>query len=153
VALAFLVRWGRDLPQGSFAILVGQAKRLALNPPTSDWGRTMLAKRGGYAVQRCYRMEGRNPTELLNSPPGYTVPTVACARKPSAGSVWGCHHSLDIGSCRSDAVTSSGGTEQYNHVRMEAKRNALQALDVSTKAAGYDTNHETNPAPSDTRTV
>jgi hypothetical protein len=43
----FCKRSGRDLPQGSFAILVGQAKRLALNPPTSDWGRTMLAKRGG----------------------------------------------------------------------------------------------------------
>jgi hypothetical protein len=24
----------------------------------------MLAKKGGYAVQRCYRMEARNPTEL-----------------------------------------------------------------------------------------
>ena len=60
----FCKRWGRDLPQWRFAILVGQAKRLALNPPTSEWGRTMLAKRGGYAVQRSYRMQGRNSTEL-----------------------------------------------------------------------------------------
>jgi len=46
-----------------FAIYVGQAKRLALNPPTSEWGRSMLGKRGGKAVQHLYRMEGRHPTE------------------------------------------------------------------------------------------
>lgn len=46
-----------------FAIYVGQAKRLAQNPPTSQWGRSMLAKRGGLAVQRRYRREGRAPTE------------------------------------------------------------------------------------------
>lgn len=45
-------KWGRDLPAWRFAILVGQAKRLAPNPPTSAWGRSMLAKRGGLAVQR-----------------------------------------------------------------------------------------------------
>ena len=36
--------------------------------------------------------------------------------------------------------------ERYSHVRMEAKRNAMEALAVSTKAAGYDTSHDTNPA-------
>ncbi|MGA7623383.1 MAG: hypothetical protein WCA91_07375 [Candidatus Acidiferrales bacterium] len=41
------------------AILMGQAKRLALNPPTSAWGRSMLAKRGGYAAQQKYRDAGR----------------------------------------------------------------------------------------------
>jgi hypothetical protein len=41
------------------AILIGQAKRLALNPPTSAWGRSMLAKRGGYATQQEYRAAGR----------------------------------------------------------------------------------------------
>jgi hypothetical protein len=51
------------VPQWLFAIYVGQAKRLALNPPTSEWGRRMLAQRGGRAVQRKYRLEGRNPTE------------------------------------------------------------------------------------------
>ena len=56
-------KWGRDLPASRFAILVGQAKRLALNPPTSAWGRSMLAKRGGLAVQRKYRQEGRSPTQ------------------------------------------------------------------------------------------
>ena len=36
--------------------------------------------------------------------------------------------------------------ERYSHVRMEAKRTALEALAVSTKTAGYDTNHDTNQA-------
>jgi hypothetical protein len=58
----FCQKWGRDLPPWHFAILVGQAKRLALNPPTGAWGRSMLAKRGGKAVQRQYLYEGRNPT-------------------------------------------------------------------------------------------
>jgi len=34
--------------------------------------------------------------------------------------------------------------KRYSHVRMEAKRNAMEALAVSTKTAGYDTNHDTN---------
>jgi hypothetical protein len=42
-----------------FAIYCGQARRLALNPPNSAWGKSMLAKRGGYAVQRRYVLEGR----------------------------------------------------------------------------------------------
>lgn len=46
-----------------FGILVGQAKRLALHPPTSEWGRSMRARKGGYAVQRKYTREGRNPTD------------------------------------------------------------------------------------------
>ena len=36
--------------------------------------------------------------------------------------------------------------ERYSHVRMEAKRKAMEALAVSTKTAGYDTNHDTNQA-------
>jgi hypothetical protein len=60
----FCQKWGRNLPQWRFAILVGQANRLARNPPTSAWGRSMHAKRGGYAVQRRYRMEDRHPTEI-----------------------------------------------------------------------------------------
>ena len=57
-------RWGRNLPPWRFAILVGRAKWLALNPPTSAWGRSMLAKRGGKAVQWKYRHEGSQPTEI-----------------------------------------------------------------------------------------
>jgi hypothetical protein len=59
----FVKRWRGDMPSWRFAILVGQARRLALNPPTSAWGRSMHAKRGGLAVQRKYRLAGRNPTE------------------------------------------------------------------------------------------
>jgi integrase len=36
--------------------------------------------------------------------------------------------------------------ERYSHVRMEAKRAALEALAASTKTAGYDTNRDTNQA-------
>jgi hypothetical protein len=53
---------GKLTPQWVFALLVGQAKRLALNPPTSAWGRSMAAKKGGLAAQRKYQAEGRHPT-------------------------------------------------------------------------------------------
>ena len=55
----FCARRGRNLPQWLWAILIGQAKRLALNPPTSECGRSMRAKKGGHAVQRQYREQGR----------------------------------------------------------------------------------------------
>jgi hypothetical protein len=45
------------------AIYCGQARRLTLNPPTSAWGRKMLAKRGGLALQRKLRIEGKHSTE------------------------------------------------------------------------------------------
>lgn len=59
----FLARWRHNLPPWRLAILVGQAKRLALNPPTTRWGRSMLAKRGGLAVQRKHLIEGTHPTK------------------------------------------------------------------------------------------
>ena len=34
--------------------------------------------------------------------------------------------------------------ERYSHVRMEAKRKAVEALAASTRTGGYDTNHDTN---------
>jgi integrase len=43
--------------------------------------------------------------------------------------------------------------ERYSHVRMEAKRNAMEALAVSTKTAGYDTTHDTNVVTVGTRPV
>jgi hypothetical protein len=48
-------------PRWLFAILVGQAKRLALmsQEERSAWGRSMGAKKGGYAVQKRYQKEGR----------------------------------------------------------------------------------------------
>ena len=48
-----------DCPQWLYPILVGNARRLTLNPPTSAWGRSMRAKKGGYATQRRYRIDGR----------------------------------------------------------------------------------------------
>jgi integrase len=39
--------------------------------------------------------------------------------------------------------------ERHSHVRMEAKRNAVEALAASTKAAGYDTSCDTNHASND----
>jgi hypothetical protein len=58
----FCKKWAGNLPSWRFAILVGQARRLALHPPTSTWGRSMLAKRGGLALQRKLRLEGKHPT-------------------------------------------------------------------------------------------
>jgi hypothetical protein len=57
----FCARWRYDLPPWRLARLVGQARRLARTTAEqrSAWGRKMLAKRGGYAVQRRYRAEGR----------------------------------------------------------------------------------------------
>ena len=43
--------------------------------------------------------------------------------------------------------------ERYSHVRMEAKRKAMEALAMSTKTAGYDTSHDTNVASASTRPV
>lgn len=43
--------------------------------------------------------------------------------------------------------------ERYSHVRMEAKRTAMESLAVSTKTAGYDTNHDTNIAAASVRPV
>jgi len=39
---------------------------------------------------------------------------------------------------------SKGMLERYSHVRMEAKRNAMEALATSTKRAGGDTTHDTH---------
>ena len=75
---------GQKLPQWKYAILVGQAKRLALNPPTSQWGRSMHAKKGGYAVQRKYRMEGRNPLAGVTAPRAQPVSRVFPGAPPPA---------------------------------------------------------------------
>jgi hypothetical protein len=54
-------RKGKSTPQWVRAILIGKAKWLALmsDEERSAWGRSMLAKRGGHAVQRKYQAEGR----------------------------------------------------------------------------------------------
>jgi integrase len=43
--------------------------------------------------------------------------------------------------------------ERYSHVRMEAKRTAMEALANSSKMAGYDTNRDTNALPFNARPV
>jgi integrase len=43
--------------------------------------------------------------------------------------------------------------ERYSHVRMEAKRTAMESLAVSTKTAGYDTSHDTNATTASIRPV
>jgi integrase len=43
--------------------------------------------------------------------------------------------------------------ERYSHVRMEAKRTAMEALAVSTRTAGYDTNHDTKAVVPTSRPV
>jgi len=43
--------------------------------------------------------------------------------------------------------------ERYSHVRMEAKRTAMESLALSTKTAGYDTKHDTNAARTNARPV
>jgi hypothetical protein len=58
-------RWKGNLPSWRKAILVGSARRLATHPPGSQWGRRMLAKRGGLAVQEKYRQQGHHPLGLV----------------------------------------------------------------------------------------
>jgi integrase len=43
--------------------------------------------------------------------------------------------------------------ERYSHVRMEAKRTAMEALSKSSTMGGYDTNHDTNALPQSVRIV
>jgi hypothetical protein len=52
---------GQSTPPWVRALLIGNAKRLALmsDEERSAWGRSMLAKRGGIAVQRKYAADGR----------------------------------------------------------------------------------------------
>lgn len=71
----FETKWGRNMPRWRRAILIGQAKRLALmsGEERSAWGRAMLAKRGGRAVQRKYAVEGRNPTAAATRARAYGV--------------------------------------------------------------------------------
>ena len=43
--------------------------------------------------------------------------------------------------------------ERYSHVRMEAKRIAMETLAVSTKTSGYDTSDDTKTVARGTRPV
>jgi hypothetical protein len=90
--LYYLMQKGKrergSVPRWLFPIYVGQARRLALNPPTSAWGRSMRAKKGGYAVQRRYRMEGRvglkHPARIAAKIRAKQQAAIREARKPDA---------------------------------------------------------------------
>jgi hypothetical protein len=84
----FCQRWAGNLPQWRRAILVGQAKRLALNPPDSAWARRMLAKRGGLAVQEKYRREGINPTAKATAARRSKLQTNAPQPQRRAGTIY-----------------------------------------------------------------
>ena len=84
----FCQRWGNDLPPWRRAILVGQAKRLALNPPDSAWARRMLAKRGGLAVQEKYKREGINPTAKATAARRSKLQTNAPQPQRRAGTIY-----------------------------------------------------------------
>ena len=66
--LRFRRRWEGNLPNWRLAILVGRARRLALQRPDSAWGRSMLAARGGYAVQKLLRARKIGGVNASNRP-------------------------------------------------------------------------------------
>ena len=73
----FLERHRGNLSRWLYPLLKGQAKRLALNPATSEWGRRMLAIRGGRAVQESYRWQGR----IGESHPAHKAARVSASRR------------------------------------------------------------------------
>jgi hypothetical protein len=71
-------KWGTDLPPWRLAILVARARRLALHPLGSAWGKRMRCRRGGLEAQKDCRLRGIDPTakataarrsKLLTNPP------------------------------------------------------------------------------------
>lgn len=86
----FTRRWGRNLPQWRFAILVGQAKRLALNQPTSAWGGRCLLR--GVARQ-CSGGIGTKAGIPPRSQPRSIVSRLECVRKMRRGRFWVYHPS------------------------------------------------------------
>jgi hypothetical protein len=63
-----------------YPVLIGQARRLAVKPPTSEWGRMMLGKLGGKRVQQLYREQGRTGREH----PAHKAARVSAARRRSS---------------------------------------------------------------------
>jgi hypothetical protein len=81
---------GKPTPQTIRAILAGQAKRLARTTPEerSKWGRSMLSKRGGYAVQEFYRREGRTGERHPSRKAARTSANRRLRRKVERGQEW-----------------------------------------------------------------
>lgn len=75
----YLQKWKRNLRRGIYPILVGLARRWTMTSQEerSGWGRSMLAKRGGYAIQRLYREQGRTGEKH----PAHKAARVSAARR------------------------------------------------------------------------
>lgn len=54
----FCQKWGEDLPSWRYAILVGVAKRLAVNPPIPNFGVRLHRHHGANALIERYRRQG-----------------------------------------------------------------------------------------------
>ena len=70
-----------------------------------------------------------------------------------------CHPQLAESGASDSTIMAIAGhvsrrmLERYSHVRMEAKRKAMEALAANTRMAGYDTNNDTKWDASATCTV
>jgi hypothetical protein len=86
----FCRRWRGNLTRPRYALLCGQARRLARTTPEerSRWGRSMLSKRGGLAVQRRYRLEGRHPTAIATDCRVRQQAAVRRTRQPGFRRTW-----------------------------------------------------------------
>src|SRR5580693_1621521 len=60
----FCARWGSDLPQWRRGILIGVARRLALNPPPAGWAKWLHGHVGGRI--RARQLHGRSPRYPLH---------------------------------------------------------------------------------------
>lgn len=59
-------KWKSDLPSWRRAILAGVARRLALHPPDSEWGKRMRRIKGGVNGQRKYRERRWHPLQNVD---------------------------------------------------------------------------------------
>jgi hypothetical protein len=88
--LAEFLRRHPHRPGWLYPILIGQAKRLARTTPEerSRWGRRMLAKRGGYAVQRSYVAKGRTGAKHPGNEAARVSANRRCWRKMEHRKEW-----------------------------------------------------------------
>jgi len=81
-------KWGTDLPPWRFAILVARARRLALLPLNSAWGKRMRCRRGGLAAQKACRLRGINPTTKATAARRRKLQTNPTQPQSRAGSIY-----------------------------------------------------------------
>ena len=91
------IKWGRhNMPNWRLALLVGQARRLAQNPPGSSWGRRMAAAKGGYAVTTALSLGRRNPTEAATAARPAASGTAGTRGREFAGERRGNHRERNL---------------------------------------------------------